>query len=182
MSAPQSRRKTSKIRAILRSTRNKHSSVRHCCRDPKQAAPSAGSDLKPTLGQNPAKPAKRPKSSHRFVTTADAKIPLSVVQVKQEPQDVVSAGFTRHLVRQQPVSVVQNRKNRIQSRFPGQNRGSSQRKSPLATEANPASTPSLEPMPILLRQQGAEAVQLLWTAVRVVDKAGRNPAGFPNAS
>jgi hypothetical protein len=27
--------------------------------------------------------------SHRFVTTADAKIPLSVVQVKPEPQYVV---------------------------------------------------------------------------------------------
>jgi hypothetical protein len=39
--------------------------------------------------KRPAKLPENPKSSHRFVTTADAKIPLSVGQVKQEPQYVV---------------------------------------------------------------------------------------------
>jgi hypothetical protein len=35
------------------------------------------------------KPSSNLKFSHRFVTTADAKIPLSVVRVKRQPQDVV---------------------------------------------------------------------------------------------
>jgi hypothetical protein len=48
--------------------------------------------LKP-MGKNTGKTGRKPpgnqRFSHRFVTTADAKIPLSVVQVKREPQDVV---------------------------------------------------------------------------------------------
>src|ERR1700678_3985141 len=47
---------------------------------------------KPTVrstGKTGRKPPGDPKLSHRFVTTADAKIPLSVVQVKLEPQYVV---------------------------------------------------------------------------------------------
>jgi hypothetical protein len=39
--------------------------------------------------ENPAKPPDNPKLSHRFVTTAIAKIPLSVAPVKREPQYVV---------------------------------------------------------------------------------------------
>jgi hypothetical protein len=39
--------------------------------------------------RKPAKPPEIPKSSHRFVTTAIAKIPLSVALVKHEPQYVV---------------------------------------------------------------------------------------------
>src|SRR5579859_2015593 len=37
----------------------------------------------------PVKPSGSPKFVHRLFTTADAKIPLSVVQVKREPQHVV---------------------------------------------------------------------------------------------
>jgi hypothetical protein len=40
-------------------------------------------------GKTGRKPPGNQRFSHRFVTTADAKIPLSVVQVKREPQDVV---------------------------------------------------------------------------------------------
>jgi hypothetical protein len=35
------------------------------------------------------KPGNSSEQSYSLVTTADAKIPLSVVQVKHEPQDVV---------------------------------------------------------------------------------------------
>src|SRR6202522_3345923 len=47
---------------------------------------------KPTVrstGKTGRKPPGDPKLSHRFVTTADAKIPLSVVRVKRQPQYVV---------------------------------------------------------------------------------------------
>jgi hypothetical protein len=53
-------------------------------RNSKRVAQNAGH-----FRENPAKPSSNLKFSHRFVTTADAKIPLSVVRVKRQPQYVV---------------------------------------------------------------------------------------------
>ncbi len=112
---------------------------------------------------NPAKPSSNLKFSHRFVTTADAKIPLSVVQVKCEPQYVVFVHVTLHHLRQHPISAVQNRNRRIQGRFPRPKSRASRAKP--GGEAGSISQPSLPRPP----PQGAEVVQFkevlckLWT-------------------
>ena len=129
--------------------------------------------------KNPAKPSSNLKFSHRFVTTADAKIPLSVVRVKRQPQYVVfCAPYAAPSSATAGFACAKRRKPR-----PG---ALSASKSPrIATEESRAAVPksgapaSLEPIPIPPRQQDARPVQFVWTPVRVVENAGQIRKGSP---
>jgi len=68
---------------------------------------------KPETRNKRLKTAGNPKLSHLLFTTADAKIPLSVVQVKHEPQDVVFVALRRDHFGQPQHSAVQNGKTRV---------------------------------------------------------------------
>jgi len=56
---------------------------------PRAAVMTDENNLSLETRSNPAKQGRPSQASHHFVTAADAKIPLSVGQVKQEPQYVV---------------------------------------------------------------------------------------------
>jgi hypothetical protein len=70
------------------------------------------------IRQKPAKPPDNPKLSHRFLTTAIAKIPLSVAPVKHEPQYVVfSCACDAPTSATPPIGCAKRQKQRLPGKF-----------------------------------------------------------------